>query len=153
VKSTVQLSSANELAASSAKSDPVFPNQGQLRFVVVGNPAGHRIALFQAALAELGFPRATEVAWADLLAQRVHLPDIVREGDCVRVESPEKDFEVERTLVAMGAEQNDEEDRGDRPYDRLDRHAFYTQGNGFWDSVLRCDMSRHNSISARRTVE
>jgi hypothetical protein len=44
------------------------------------------------------------VPYADLLAGRVTLPDVVPPGAVVRLESPDEDFEVQRTLLALGAE-------------------------------------------------
>jgi hypothetical protein len=93
------------------------------RFVVIGNPAGRRVELFQSALASLGLPPARVVAWADLLAERVHLADVVERGDVVRLESPGKDFDVERAILAGGAREADEEDPAGRIYDRASRRA------------------------------
>jgi hypothetical protein len=47
------------------------------RFVLVGNPDGRRVALFQAALASAGLAPARVVAGNDLLASRVSLSDVV----------------------------------------------------------------------------
>lgn len=72
--------------------------------------------LFQAALRDLGLPPARLVAWADLIAGTADLAETVRAGDVVRIESPGKEFAVERALLALGADQPD-----DAGYDRLDR--------------------------------
>ncbi len=82
-------------------------------FVVIGNPESVRVALFQAALDRLGEPPAVVVAWIDLLAGRTHLASVVRPGAVVRVESPGRDFEVERALLAAGAETPDKEEDWD----------------------------------------
>lgn len=84
------------------------------RWVVVGNPDGRRVALFQEALTagEHRRPPAVVVAWADLLAGRADLGDVVRPGDLVRIESPGRDFAVERLLLARGAAEPDEEGDG-----------------------------------------
>src|SRR4051812_6243834 len=79
------------------------------RFVVVGNPGGRRVALFQDALRSAGLRPARVVAWADLLAGTVSLADVVRAGDVVRLESPGKDWEVERAILAAGADEIDPE--------------------------------------------
>ncbi len=73
-------------------------------FVVIGNPADRRVALFQAALAALGRPPARVVAYAALLAGAVRLDEVVRPGDGVRIESPGKDSALERMLIAAAAE-------------------------------------------------
>jgi hypothetical protein len=74
------------------------------RFVVVGNPEGRRVALFQAALARRGLPPATVLSWADLLAGRDSLERVVRPGDVMRIESPGQNFEVEKAFLALGAD-------------------------------------------------
>lgn len=73
-------------------------------FVVVGNPGSRRLDLFQAALARLEQPPARIVPYAGLLSSDVILPDVVPTGAVVRIESPGKDFEVERQILAAGAE-------------------------------------------------
>lgn len=90
-------------------------------FVLVANPESRRVALFQAALRDLGLPTARLVAWADLLAGRADLTETVRAGDVVRIESPGKEFAVERALLALGADQPD-----DPRYERLDRASVET---------------------------
>ena len=87
-------------------------------FVLIGNPDSNRVGFFQEALAGLGLPPARLVAWGDLLAGRVRLEGVVTAGGVVRIESPGKDFEVERALLARGADLADEEWEG---YDRLSR--------------------------------
>lgn len=72
-------------------------------FVVVGSPGTRRVRMFQEALCRLGRPQAEVVSYADLLAGRVELPDVVRPGAVVRLESPDTDFAVERRLLALGA--------------------------------------------------
>lgn len=71
--------------------------------IAIANPTGRRVALFQAALERLGLPPAEVVPYADLLAGRIVLPQVVRPGARVRIESPERDFAVERALLAAGA--------------------------------------------------
>ena len=83
------------------------------RFVVVGNPDSNRIAFWQRALARLDLPPAILVSWADLLAGRASLTDAVTPGAIVRIESPGKDFGVERALLEWGADIPDEESKFD----------------------------------------
>ncbi len=77
------------------------------RFVVAGNPGCRRVALFQEALARRGLPAATLVPYADLLAGRATLEQAVTAGAVVRLESPGRDFEVEKALLAAGADEPD----------------------------------------------
>lgn len=72
--------------------------------VVLGNPGTRRVNLFQAAQARLNLPPAQVVAYADLLAGRVALAKVVSAGAVVRIESPDKDREVERAILALGAD-------------------------------------------------
>jgi hypothetical protein len=88
-------------------------------FVVVGNPRSRRVELFQAALANLQMPAARVVSYLDLLFGKDALPRSVRDGTVVRIESPGKDFEVERALIAAGAVVAD----GDERFDRVSRQA------------------------------
>jgi hypothetical protein len=90
-------------------------------FVVIGNPVGRRVELFQAALARLGLPPAQLVSYLALLAGEAALPEFVRQGSVVRIESPGKDFAVERALLGLGVEEPDEECAAD--YERLPRDA------------------------------
>jgi len=88
-------------------------------FVVIGNPGSRRIELFQAALNELRLPAAQVVSYLDLLSGKEALPRSVRDGTVVRIESPGKDFEVERALIAAGADAADD----DELFDRVSRRA------------------------------
>jgi hypothetical protein len=73
-------------------------------FIVVGNPGSRRVALFQEALARRGLPPARLVAYADILEGRTSLGENLEPGVVVRIESPGKSFEVERALIALGAD-------------------------------------------------
>ncbi|MEM8531891.1 MAG: STM4014 family protein [Chloroflexota bacterium] len=93
-------------------------------FVVIGNPGSRRVSLFQAALAERDLPPARLVAYADLMAGRVSLPDVVPGGAVVRIESPGKDTEVERALLALGAEMPDIGDYARLPREQVEQMVF-----------------------------
>ncbi len=77
-------------------------------FVVVGNPGGRRVELFQAALARLGRAPAQVVGYADLLAGRAELAGVIAPGALLRIDSPGKDFAVERAILALGADRPDD---------------------------------------------
>ena len=81
------------------------------RVVLVGVPASRRTELFQAALSRAGAPAASVVSYTDLLGGRASLPDLVRPGTWVRIDSPGKDFETELALLKAGAGAEDEEGR------------------------------------------
>lgn len=91
-------------------------------FLVIGNPGDKRVELFQAALARLGLPEARLVSYLDLIAGRVQLAEMLTPDTWVRIESPGRNFEVERALLALGAEC--EEPEGSGTYSRLSRREI-----------------------------
>jgi hypothetical protein len=97
--------------------------RGPGHFVVIGNPGSRRVELFQAALAELRLPPAQIVSYLDLLSGKETLSRSIREGTVVRIESPGKDFDVERALIAKGADVADDNERFDR-ISRLDAESL-----------------------------
>src|SRR5712691_3302882 len=92
-------------------------NSGMPDFVIIGNPPGPgnpRVAHFQAALSALGLSPASLITYADLLAGKVNLEQVRKPNSLVRIESPGREFEVERTLLAVGAEHEDAEGNFER---------------------------------------
>ncbi|WP_406695651.1 STM4014 family protein [Singulisphaera sp. Ch08] len=77
--------------------------------VIVGNPECPRIERFQAAMVHAGLSPATIVAYRDLIAGRVGLEQFIREGTVLRIESPGRDFAVERAILAFGAGVEDDD--------------------------------------------
>jgi hypothetical protein len=77
-------------------------------FVVFGNPGDVRLDLFQGALRDRGLPPARVIAYRDLLAGRADLAadlaNRIAPGSLVRIDSPGRDAEVERALLAQGAD-------------------------------------------------
>jgi glutathione synthase/RimK-type ligase-like ATP-grasp enzyme len=84
-------------------------NRNETHFVVLGNPADRRVTLFQAALAGLGLPAAELIPYEAWLNGRLDLREVVRPDSVVRLESPGREFAVERQLLALGAEVADPE--------------------------------------------
>jgi hypothetical protein len=80
---------------------PVQERVSMPRFVWVGT-AGRRLDLFAEVLARRGLAAPVVVPFDELLDGRLRLPSVIREGDLVRIESPGKDFEVERALLKAG---------------------------------------------------
>src|ERR1700722_19677919 len=76
----------------------------------VGNPKNRRTALFQRALAEAGHPAGRVVAYEDLLDRRTTLADHLLPETIVRIESPEKNFAVEKGLLRNGIQAVESED-------------------------------------------
>ncbi|WP_017236647.1 STM4014 family protein [Streptomyces sp. SS] len=70
------------------------PVTGGPRLVVVGDPAGRRVAFFQDALRTAGLPGARVVSWPDVLRGRARFAA----GETVRLDSPGEDAEADRLL-------------------------------------------------------
>jgi hypothetical protein len=71
--------------------------------VVVGNPGTRRTRGFWAALTGLNLPEPVWVPYANLLAGRSHLADVVTPGAIVRIESPDEAPDVQRSILERGA--------------------------------------------------
>jgi hypothetical protein len=84
-------------------------NAGPDHFVIIGNPGSRRVLLFQAALARLQLPQAHIASYLELISGRITLPDLIPRNAVVRIESPGKDFDVERAMLELGAEIADDE--------------------------------------------
>jgi hypothetical protein len=97
---------------STASSSPPSDEPAAQRIVLVGHPGHRRVTLFQEALARRGLPPAVVVAWHDLLTGRADLRAAAGECALVRLESPGQDFEVEKLLLAAGADEEEAEDTG-----------------------------------------
>lgn len=96
----------------------------QRRFIIIGNPGSVRVEGFQKALARFHQVPATLVTYADLLAGCVHLSQVVRAGDIVRLESPGRDWSVECALLLAGVDAMDE--AGDEKFERVSRRDIET---------------------------
>ena len=80
------------------------------RVVLIANADSRRADLFNAALARRGRPPALLIPWIELIAGCDRLDDAIGAGAIVRIESPGRDFEVERHLIARGADEPETED-------------------------------------------
>ncbi len=80
------------------------------RVVLIANADSRRADLFNAALARRGWPPALLIPWIELIAGCDRLDDTIGAGAIVRIESPGRDFEVERHLIARGADEPETED-------------------------------------------
>lgn len=83
-------------------SDSVEPRPFEL--VVLGNPGSRRLVSLDLALEQSGMPPARVVPYLEYLCGRARLADLIREGNVLRIESPGQNFEVERAILADGAE-------------------------------------------------
>src|SRR5690349_9551600 len=78
-------------------------------FVLISHAESPRTVGFQEALTEFGLPRALGISWLDLLEGRAHLEEILCPGDTLRIESPGRNFDVERALLIRGADEPEPE--------------------------------------------
>ncbi|MFG3189927.1 STM4014 family protein [Streptomyces omiyaensis] len=83
------------------------------RLVVVGDPAGRRVAFFQNALRAAGRPGARAVGWQDVLRGEARLAA----GEAVRIDSPGEVPEVDRLL--RGTDDPARVEGGRRWYERF----------------------------------
>lgn len=75
-----------------------------LNFVVIANPENRRVGLLQQALFNFDLAPATVVAYADLIVGKERLEKFNAPNTIIRFESPEKNFQVEKAIIAAGAE-------------------------------------------------
>src|SRR4051812_35326341 len=80
-----------------------YQSANERPFVLVANPASRRAELFQAALRGLGERPAKVIAFADLVEDGGALAREMPEGAIVKVDSPGKEFFVEKSILALGA--------------------------------------------------
>ncbi|MEW6491962.1 MAG: STM4014 family protein [Cyanobacteriota bacterium] len=78
-----------------------------LNFVVVANPENRRVGFLQQALERCSLPPATVVNYSDLIAGRDTLERFDAPNTIIRFDSPEKNFEVEKAIIAVGADVSD----------------------------------------------
>lgn len=97
-----------------------------LNFVVIGNIGNRRVEAFQKALQCFGLPIARLFSYSDLLAGKAHLGQFLETEaiNVVRIESPERDFEVEKALLRFGADAYDEIDPSNQLFDRCPAYAI-----------------------------
>lgn len=75
-----------------------------MRLVLLAHSAHKRVASLQAALAALGLPAATVVAWRDWLSRPECLTTRLDEPCWLKLEAPGEDEATQRLLIARGAE-------------------------------------------------
>ncbi len=90
-------------------------------FVVVGNPESRRVENFLRAARQATGQRPTVLAWLQVLRGRVRWESFAGREVFVRLESPGKNWEVERGILALGAGENDEEDPNASRWNRCSR--------------------------------
>ena len=96
-----------------------------LNFVLIGTPDDRRGTLFQQALQYQDLAPARFVSYLDLLADPGLIADLLQPDTIVRIESPGKSQQVERAILASGAEIADPEEEGyQRRYERISKRTL-----------------------------
>lgn len=78
-------------------------------FLIVGNEESRRISLFQEALRSENLPPARVLNYSAILAG-ASIADAITPNTIVRIESPGKNFEVQKQILALGAQRAEEQD-------------------------------------------
>lgn len=82
-----------------------------LNFIIIANPENRRVGFFQEALERCGLAPATVVSYSDLIAFRDSLERFDAPNTIIRFDSPERNFEVDKAIIAAGADVEDASDR------------------------------------------
>lgn len=75
-----------------------------MRIVVVGNPENRRVQFFCNAAVSLNLKAPEIVSYNDILDGKKTLSDVLTKETVLRIESPGENFEVEKKLIAKGAQ-------------------------------------------------
>ncbi|BAY82610.1 hypothetical protein NIES267_20930 [Calothrix parasitica NIES-267] len=70
---------------------------------IIANPENRRVGLIQKALENLNLPPATVISYADLITGKQDLEQF-KPDNIIRFDSPEKNFEVDKAIIAAGEE-------------------------------------------------
>lgn len=79
-----------------------------LNFVVIANPENRRVGFLQQALADFNLPLATVLSYADLIAGNETLSKFAATNTIIRFDSPEKNFNIDKAIIATGAKVPDD---------------------------------------------
>lgn len=93
-----------------------------LNFILIANPENRRVAFFQEALVHFNQPPATIVDYADLISGKQTLEQFNKPSTIIRFDSPEKNFDIDKAIIAEGwdgGEGGDREDKGVQNHQRI----------------------------------
>lgn len=79
-----------------------------LNFVIIANPENRRVGFLQQALAHFNLSPATVISYADLIAEKDTLERFNAPNTIIRFDSPEKNFDIDKVILAAGAEVSDD---------------------------------------------
>ncbi len=93
-----------------------------LHFILIANPENRRVGFFQEALIHFNQPPATIVDYADLISGKQTLEQFNKPNTIIRFDSPEKNFEIDKAIIAEGwdgGEGGDRENKGVQNHQRI----------------------------------
>ncbi|MEH2074013.1 MAG: STM4014 family protein [Nostoc sp.] len=73
-----------------------------LNFILIANPENRRVGFLQEALTHFNLPPATVVDYADLISGKQTLEQFNAPNTIIRFDSPEKNFDIDRAIIAAG---------------------------------------------------
>ncbi len=73
-----------------------------LNFIVIANPENRRPGFLQQALSHFNLPPATIISYEHLIAGKQTLEQFNTPNTIIRFESPEKNFDVDKAIIAAG---------------------------------------------------
>lgn len=100
-----------------------FPSD-RLNFLLVGNENSRRVELFQRALSKQGLRPARLMTYRSLLAGTIDIETMIYPDTIVRIESPGRDFEVQRDILHTGAAVACENGAAFMPADEIESLQF-----------------------------
>ncbi|MEO1378629.1 MAG: hypothetical protein AAFW70_31080, partial [Cyanobacteria bacterium J06635_10] len=74
---------------------------------IIANPENRRVGLLQKAIAKFNLPPATVISYADLITGKQNLEQFNSPNNIIRFDSPEKNFEVDKAIIAAGEEERE----------------------------------------------
>lgn len=128
-----------------------------LNFVIIANPENRRVGFLQQALANFNLPHATVISYSDLIAERDSLERFKAPSTIIRFDSPEKNFDIDKAIIAAGAEVSDDgqhqrisaADTAKLEFDKgliLYPRQWYLGWRNLlqkWEKQLQCQMMNH----------
>ncbi|MEH2327421.1 MAG: STM4014 family protein [Nostoc sp.] len=74
-----------------------------LNFILIANPENRRVGFLQQALTHFNLPPVTVVDYADLISGKQTLEQFNTPNTIIRFDSPEKNFDVDKAIIAEGS--------------------------------------------------
>ena len=70
--------------------------------LIIGNPENRRVTQFQQALHDLKQAPAQVISYQDILESKLAWQDVLKAANCIRIESPGENFQVEKRILELG---------------------------------------------------